>query len=125
MGNQFSDLGLAAMINSVKNELLSVTPDDTDSTPVFGVTEITVEVNFTVTADIHGGIDLKVVQLGSRIEDQRVHKAVITLTPLLSTEQILEEAAKMSPDMLSTIAKSSTKAILKGEKDQLPVVPRT
>lgn len=125
MDNQTQTLGLAKMIYEVKNELLHNQVQELETSPIFSVSEITVEVNFTVGSDVHGGVDFKIVQIGSKIEEQRVHKAIITLTPILSKEDLLSELLRANPDALEELVSNSTKAVFKGSIESPSAPSRT
>ena len=105
---------LSELIFWVKNELLAEEALKKDPIPLFAIEEVTVEVNFVVSGNLKGGFNLQVVEADAEIEEQRVQKATVKMTPLLDREQVIEELVETRPEIIEIVKSKSVKAVLKG-----------
>ena len=80
---------LNEFIKKVKDDLAQDILDNVSSPPMFIMDEVTVEVNFVVKSNEKGGISLfEVVSYEGGHSKETVHKAVVTLKPLLEVEEV-------------------------------------
>ena len=94
-----SNIGISDLIQELKKDLLS----NIDNTPdLFSIDEVTLEISFTVSGDIHSGLNFGVVTLGSDISEDRVQKISVKMSPLFSKDQLVEKENK--PDTVQTNA---------------------
>lgn len=82
-------IGISELIAKIKQDLLI--PQPSHERPLFNVDEVVLEINFTVNGKIDGGFDLGVVTLGSNVEEERVQKVTVRLTPLKTVKRGEEE----------------------------------
>ena len=89
MTSKSKTLGLRELINRVKQDLLSEQLQDDPA--IFSIDEVLLELNFSISGDIESGFDLGIVTLGSEINEQRVQKITLKMTPLIQREQLLKK----------------------------------
>jgi hypothetical protein len=106
-----NNIGLSDLISKVKSDLLA--PQPLDDPKLFTIEEIVLEVKFTVSGDIKSGFDLGVVTLGSEVNEERVQKVTIKLTPLVSKEQMIE-TINQDQAKSTAIVKEAAKSMLRG-----------
>ena len=117
-------ISLSELIYWVKQELLSDEARKKDPVPLLVIDEVTVEVNFVVDGEVGAGFSaLQVVEVGSKVKDQRVQKATIKMTPILDREQLLDELATLYPDLLKKVGKRSG-ALFKAQGAKVKVAPK-
>jgi len=102
-----TSIGLNDLIEKIKQEL-KFSHTDTD---LFFVEEVNLEINFVVSGDIKSGFNVGIVTLGSDINEQRVQKIAVKLTPIISKDELRE---RISSKDIDTILASSSKSLLKG-----------
>lgn len=107
-----SIIGLAQLIQKVKLDLLA--PKDIGEPDLFTVDEIVLEINFTVSGDIDSGFNLGVVTLGSKINEERIQKVTVKLTPIVSKEQLIEKI-NQNPEKSQMIVKESAETLVRGD----------
>lgn len=79
------DISLQALIEKVKDELL--TPTGGPYYPVFFVDKVELEVAVSVEAEGTGGLDISVLELGGGVSREQGHVVTVTLSPILSREE--------------------------------------
>lgn len=82
-------ISLGKFIEAVKHDLVTTYSDDAEK--LFMIDEIIVEASFVITGEVDGKLDLKVVQLGSKVSEERIQKASIRLTPIISREDRIKQ----------------------------------
>lgn len=117
-------IGLSELIQQVKQELLSKTPEKVQNSPIFFVNSVDIEVQVTVKREGKAGVKIDVVsvvggELGGGFSRDDVHKVKVTLSPLFSQERLTELYEALNPNQVNTSAKHSVDALFKGEKDSL------
>jgi len=105
---------LSELINWVKKELLSDEARRNDPVPLFVIDEVTVEVNFVLSGEGQGGIDLVLVKADTKIAEERVQKAIVRMKPIVSAQEIATEFAKQRPQDREKALNDSVKFMLKG-----------
>lgn len=110
---------LSELIAWIKQELLVQERLNAESGPLFAVEEVTVEVNFVVEGKGQTGLDVKVLQLGTEIAEQRVQKAIVKMKPILPYEEILD-----TDKDLRRRVRTGQKRLLQGLIDDITPPPR-
>jgi hypothetical protein len=85
-----STVKLSELIHWVKKELLSDEALRDDPVPLFMIDEVTVEVNFVLSGEGEGGVDLQVVKAGAKVAEKRVQKAIVRMKSLVPYERVRE-----------------------------------
>lgn len=121
------EIGLQELIFQVKQELLAPNPAQRakDPYPLFFIDKVELEVAVKVTRSSSGGIKLTVLNFieanaGKSITQEQGHVIKISLSPLLSKEEIVTEALKDSR-VREMVEKLSPEAVIKGEASLLGV----
>jgi hypothetical protein len=99
-------IGISDLIREIKKDLFRSVDDGSN---LFTISEVVVEINFTVTGTAQGGINLGVVTLGSNISDNRVQKVSVKLAPLFSKDQLVKPGEKPST--------AQVKALVRGDEE--------
>jgi len=102
------DIGLFDLIEQIKRELLTPRPDDL---PLFAIGSVELELSFTVTHTVDGGIDLKVVTLGTDKGTEQIQRIKVTLEPLMTAEQLLHD---LPPEILPRLREK----LIRGEVEE-------
>jgi hypothetical protein len=105
---------LSELIVYVKNEILAAKTLDEDKVPLFGIDEVTLEVNFVLKGEAQGKFDMVVVKAGAEVVEERVQKATIHLKALISPEKLLEEIQVKNPPLYKALVKKAKTELLKG-----------
>lgn len=79
-------IGITELIEKIKQDLLIPQPKNEHS--MFKIEEVVIEINFTVNAEIEGGFNLGVVTIGSKVDEEKIQKVTVKLSP---TSIILRE----------------------------------
>ena len=109
-----NNIGLSDLISKVKKDLLI--PQPSNEPVLFTVDEIVLEVKFTISGDIESGFDLGVVTLGSKVNEERVQKVTIKLTPVVSKEQIIQ-TINLDQEKSTTAVKEAAMALIRGVEE--------
>ncbi|NET16266.1 MAG: hypothetical protein F6K08_27300 [Okeania sp. SIO1H6] len=112
MSNE-SSIGLAELIQQVKQELLTQAPDSETDIPIFAVDSVELELQVTVKKEGKGGIKIYVLELGGGSSRDDVQKVKVKLSPLLNKEQLLAIYKKKYPEHFKDLLINSSDAILK------------
>ncbi|MDF5724860.1 MAG: hypothetical protein PUP91_31275 [Rhizonema sp. PD37] len=114
-----SEIGLAELIQQVKQELLTTYPHSENDTPILSVDSVELELQVTVKREGKGGVKISVLQFGGGevsggASRDDVQKVKVQLSPLLTKEQILEAYYKENPTKWQKFLKTTVDALLKG-----------
>ena len=112
MSNENS-IGLAELIQQVKQELLTQTTDNEKDIPILAVDSVELELQVTVKKEGKTGIKIYVLELGGGDRRDDVQKVKVKLSPLLNKEQLLEIYKKRYPEHFKDLLINSSNAILK------------
>ncbi len=117
-------IGLAELIQQVKQELLSTVPGRSADAPILFVDAVELELKVTVSREGKGGVKIDVVsigggELGGVIKREDVHTVKVTLSPLFDKERLMEFYQTLHSDKVPTTVKQSLEALLKGEEGNL------
>jgi hypothetical protein len=107
-----SEIGLIELIEKIKQELMTKQQD----TDLFFVEEVNLEINFVVSGDINSGFNLGIVTLGSDVNEQRIQKITVKLTPIMSKEELRK---KLSPEEMKKISTSSSEGLFKSNSGRV------
>lgn len=117
-------IGLAELIQQVKQDLLSEVPGKSKDAPILFVSSVEVEVQVTVKREGKAGVKVNVVSIGGAeagggISRDDVHKVKVTLSPLFDKERMMEFYQTLQPNQVPASVKQSMDALLKGETGSL------
>ena len=115
-----SEIGLQDLIYQVKRELLAPNARERarDPNPLFFIDKIELEISVNISQSKSGGIKFTILdfaEIGGNktIERERGHVVNVSLSPLQSREEILEQALK-SPEV-QQVVKERANAWVKGD----------
>ena len=119
------EIGLQELIFQVKRELLAPNPAQRakDPYPLFFIDRVELEIAVKVTKTRNDGIKLTVLDFAEvnadrSIARERGHVVKVSLSPLLSKEEIVAEALK-DPHAREMVEQRSPQAVIKGEGGML------
>ncbi|OUL23953.1 hypothetical protein BV378_20160 [Nostoc sp. RF31YmG] len=117
-----SEIGLAELIQQVKQELLTTYPRSENDTPILSVDSVELELQVTVKKDAKGGVKINVLQFGGGelsggASRDDVQKVKVKLSPLVSKEQILKAYYKENPEKWQKFLETTVDALLKGSDE--------
>ena len=115
-------IGLAELIEKVKQELLTTYPNGKTDIPFLCVDSVELELQVTVKKEGKGGVKISVLpildtvggELTGGVSRDDVQKLKIKLSPLFSKEQLLENYKNLNPENWEKLLKTSSKALTKG-----------
>jgi hypothetical protein len=110
-------IGLADLIEQVKQDLQSSALDRASEVPLFGVDSVELELQVTVKNEGKAGIKLYVVELGGGGSRDDVQKVKVSLSPLLSKEQLLSLYKQRYPEKWKEFLSTISDTLLKGNDD--------
>lgn len=127
--SQPKPIGLSEFIYQVKKDLLDKQFTADDPVPLFAIDQVEVEVGVMATREgsggLKGGINLSIIglggaeaELGGKFSKENAQTVRVTLSPLLSKEQLL---ARMPPEQRERVMQQAEEAIARGSEE--PVVP--
>lgn len=119
--SQHSSIGLAELIEKVKQELLTVTPGKDEAAPILFVDSVELELQVTVKREGTGGLKIDVVafggvEAGGTLSREDVHTVKVQLSPLFDRERLIEFYQTLHPDRVPSSVKQSLDALLKGDE---------
>jgi hypothetical protein len=110
-----AEITLQELIEKVKADLL--TTNIGRGYPLFFIDEVDLEVAVSISAEVSGGLSIKVLEIGpeigSKLTNQKTHTVTIKLSPILSREEqraLIDE----DPRLLAGIKKATQGALRKG-----------
>jgi hypothetical protein len=113
-----NSIGLAELIENVKQDLLNSSYSDKETNiPLLYIESVELELKVTVNRGVKGGIDIKVLSLGSDASQNEAQTVKVKLSPLLSKEALQNIYLKQHPDKLEDFKTQSFNTILRGDDD--------
>jgi hypothetical protein len=109
--SQENPIGLAELIEQVKQELLS---QRNTSTPFFSVDQVELELQVTIQKEGNAGIKIYVVEAGGKMSRDDVQRVTVTLTPLLNKQELLDAYEQEHPGGRSIINQVAAEVGVKG-----------
>lgn len=117
-------IGLAELVQQVKEELLSTVPGQSSDAPILFVDSVELELKVTVSREGKGGVKINVLsfgggELGGTLKQEDVHTVKVNLSPLFDKERLMEFYQMLHSDKVPITVKRSLEALLKGEDGNL------
>ena len=112
-------IGLAEIIEQVKQDLQSTALDKDSEAPLFSVDAVELELQVTVKHEGKAGIKLYVVDLGGGASRDDVQKVKVSLSPLLNKEQLLSLYKQRYPEKWKAFLATISDTLLKGNDDDV------
>jgi hypothetical protein len=110
-----AEITLQDLIEKVRNDL--ITSNIGRGYPLFFIDEIELEIAVSISAEVSGGLSIKVLEIGpeigSKLSSQNSHTITIKLSPILTKDEqrmLINE----DPRLLAGIKKASQAALRKG-----------
>lgn len=116
MSNENS-IGLAELIQQVKQELLMPAPDGETDIPILAVDAVELELQVRVKKAAQGGIKIYVLEMGAGGSRDDVQNVKVKLSPLLNKQQLLKIYQKRYPDRWQELLETVSDAAMKGSGD--------
>ncbi|MFW9259594.1 trypco2 family protein [uncultured Nostoc sp.] len=113
-----NSIGLAELIEQIKQELLSTEAEGEKPIPLFSVDQVSLELQVTARKEGKAGIKVYVVELGGGGSRDDVQKVTVTLTPLLSKEERIALYKTRYPQKWKLLEETSIEGLLKGSNDE-------
>jgi hypothetical protein len=113
-----NSIGLAELIEQIKQELLSTEAEGEKPIPLFSVDQVSLELQVTARKEGKAGIKVYVVELGGGGSRDDVQKVTVTLTPLLSKEERIALYKTRYPEKWQVLEETSIEGLLKGSNDE-------
>lgn len=110
-------IGLAELIQQVKQELLMPAPDKDKELPVFAVDSVELELQVTMRKDVKAGIKIYVLEMGGGTDRDDVQKVKVQLSPLLSKEQMVAYYQQRYPERWNDFVEQIATGATKGSSD--------
>ncbi len=117
-----SEIGLAELIQQVKQELLTTYPGSENDTPLLSIDSVELELQVTVKREGGGGIKINVLQFGGgevsgKVSRDDVQKVKVKLSPLVSKEVLINTYGQKNPEKYQQFVDQTLAGILKGTDD--------
>ncbi|MEH2458037.1 trypco2 family protein [Nostoc sp.] len=114
-------IGLTELIEKVKEELLAAaitsSPNEETHIPLFSVDSVELELQVTVKKDAKGAVKVYVLEAGGGVSRDDLQKVKVTLSPLLTKEQLLGIYKNLYPRRWQEFLKTSVDSLTKGSND--------
>ncbi|MEH1850160.1 MAG: trypco2 family protein [Nostoc sp.] len=115
-----TEIGLAELIQQVKQELLTTYPGKENDTPIFSVDSVELELQVTVQKDTNGKVKINIFgwggEAGGKASRDDVQKVKVKLSPLLSKEYLLKAYYGEDPKRWPGLVKKNLDGLLKGSE---------
>ncbi|MBW4665930.1 MAG: hypothetical protein KME60_00445 [Cyanomargarita calcarea GSE-NOS-MK-12-04C] len=117
-----NEIGLAELIQQVKQELLTTYPGSENDTPLLSIDSVELELQVTVKKEGKAGIKINVLQFGGGelsggANRDDVQKVKVKLSPLVSKEVLINTYGKKNPEKYQQFVDQTLEGILKGSDD--------
>ncbi|MGB3758623.1 MAG: trypco2 family protein [Rivularia sp. (in: cyanobacteria)] len=113
-----NSIGLAELIEQIKQELLSTEAEGEKPIPLFSVDQVNLELQVTARKEGKAGIKVYVVELGGGGSRDDVQKVTVTLTPLLTKEERVALYKTRYPQKWKLLEETSIEGLLKGSSGE-------
>ncbi|OUL28508.1 trypco2 family protein [Nostoc sp. 106C] len=108
-------IGLAELIQQVKQELLSNPADKETSVPFLSVDSVELELQVAVQKEAKGKIKIYVLEVGGGSSRSDVQKIKVTLSPMFDKKALLDFYKTLHSDRVPGTVKKSLDALFKGD----------
>ncbi|MDJ0680786.1 MAG: hypothetical protein QNJ18_13075 [Xenococcaceae cyanobacterium MO_167.B52] len=120
--NQNNPIGLAELIEQVKQDLLKP-PADSEDIPLLNVDSIELELQVTVQRENGGKIGFNLMSIISgeaadKVSEDNIQKVKVTLSPLLDKQKLLALYLRNHPEKKEEIIKAATELQLKNTTNE-------
>lgn len=120
--NQNNPIGLAELIEQVKQDLLKP-PTDSEDIPLLNVDSVELELQVTVQRENGGKIGFNLMSILSgeaadKVSEDNIQKVKVTLSPLLDKQKLLALYLKSHPEKKEEIIKAATELQLKNPTNE-------
>ncbi|MBW4468955.1 MAG: hypothetical protein KME45_00955 [Stenomitos rutilans HA7619-LM2] len=110
-------IGLAELIQQVKQELLTPAESEGVDFPLLAVDSVELELQVTVKKEGKGGVKIYVLEVGGGGSRDDVQKVKVTLSPLLTKEMLLDLYRKRHPEQLKEFVAQNLEGLMKTVED--------
>lgn len=115
--NQNNPIGLAELIEQVKQDLLKP-PTDLEDIPLLNVDSVELELQVTVQRENGGKIGFNLMSIISgeaadKVSEDNIQKVKVTLSPLLDKQKLLALYLRNHPDKKAELIKAATELQMK------------
>ncbi|MBW4542282.1 MAG: hypothetical protein KME43_24565 [Myxacorys chilensis ATA2-1-KO14] len=110
-------IGLTELIEQIKQDLMSASLDQQTEVPLFGISAVELELQVTVKKEGKGGLKFYVIDFGGAASRDDVQKVKVSLSPLLSKEQLLSLYKQRYPEKWEAFLATISDTLLKGSDD--------
>ncbi len=112
-------IGLADLIQQVKQDLLSTVPGENADAPILFVESVELELKVAVRHEGKTGIKIDVLsigggEVGGAVSQDKTHTVKVKLSPLFDKERLMEFYQTLHSDKVPASVKRSLDALLKG-----------
>lgn len=114
--SNLNSIGLAELIEHIKQELLSTKTDAEKAIPLFSVDQVTWELQVIARKEGKAGIKVFVAELGGKESHNDMQKVTVTLSPLLSKEEQITLYKTRYPEKFKVLENTSIEGLLKGSE---------
>ncbi|MEH2368485.1 trypco2 family protein [Nostoc sp.] len=113
--DQSNPIGLAELIEQVKQELLTPSAEE-DDVPLLSVDSVELELQVTVQRQDGGKIKINVMslfsgELADKFSKDNMHKVKVTLSPLVDKQKLIALYLQRNPEKKEEIIKASTELL--------------
>ncbi|MBE9136934.1 hypothetical protein IQ254_06915 [Nodosilinea sp. LEGE 07088] len=121
--NSGNAIGLAELVEQVKQELLSAAPSK-DNVPILFVDSVELQLQVTVKRERQSKVKVEVVaiggvEVGGGGSRNDVHQVIVKMSPLFTKDKVLEFYQTLHPDQIPPMVMESVDILLKGSGDNL------
>ena len=110
-------IGLSELIDQVKRELLSTSPDKEQELPLLCVDSIELELQVTVKKEGRTGFKIYVLELGGGASRDDVQKVKVKLSSLFTRKQLLAIYKNKYSERWDEVMEQGAKSSMKGNDD--------
>ncbi len=115
--NKNNPIGLAELIEQVKQDLLKP-PTDSEDIPLLNVDSVELELQVTVQRENGGKIGFNLMSIISgeaadKVSEDNIQKVKVTLSPLLDKQKLLALYLRNHPDKKAELIKAATELQMK------------
>jgi hypothetical protein len=112
-------IGLADLIQQVKQDLLSTVPGKSADAPILFVESVELELKVAVRQEGKGGIKIDVLsigggEVGGAVSQDKTHTVKVKLSPLFDKARLMEFYETLHSNEIPSSVKLSLAALLKG-----------
>ena len=112
-------IGLADLIQKVKQDLLSTVAGESADAPILFVESVELELKVAVRHEGKTGIKIDVLsigggEVGGAVSQDKTHTVKVKLSPLFDKDRLMEFYQTLHPNQVPSSVQRSLKALMKG-----------